>query len=195
MNLIVLLLLLAGLSFVAATVAALGAAAMARGPKAGSRFPARALTELTYRKYLDKSASFAATVQVELSTPVGRAWESLTHERLHSWIPLVSGFRYPPTTLVPGAARAFRSELLAVNEELILCERPHRLVTTATGASMPVLESLCQEYELTPTESGGSRLTWTIAASPRYVGFLPLRLAAPIARPFLRLAIRRLESI
>ncbi|MGH9185049.1 MAG: hypothetical protein ACRD0U_04410 [Acidimicrobiales bacterium] len=63
---------------------------------------------------------------------------------------------------------------------------------TATDATLPVFASWCEEYAIEPIPDGG-RLKWTLAVTPRYVGWMPSRWLVPVLSPLLKFGVEGLR--
>ncbi|QNG17961.1 SRPBCC family protein [Rhodococcus triatomae] len=174
--------------------AGLCAFVLARGSRAGARFSADRVGEHRVDAFFEDGAAFAATVEVALDAPPEIAWELITRPDMFAWLPFVDGYDYARPSRDPGTGRTFRFLLYAMDETVLVGEAPREFVTAATGASLPVLGTVAQRFVVDAAATGGSRVRWTLAVTPRFLGFLPLRIAAPFVRPFLRLGLRGVVS-
>ncbi|MGL6234387.1 MAG: SRPBCC family protein [Segniliparus sp.] len=160
----------------------------AKGPKAPFRFAAKALEGADFEEFFEKG-SFRTTAKVKFRHPVEKVWQAFTGERAFNWIPGVKGVHYVG---VPGegAIRYLKTLPLAVGEKVVQFDEGKLFGYTGTGASLPVLKHMASQYTFEPTKRGGTQLTWKLALTPKLVGFLPLWLAAPFVKPFLKLGAK-----
>jgi uncharacterized membrane protein len=179
---------LAALGAIAAPVLAYALAA--GGPKSSSRFRVKPVAQAHLRMFVDTMASFSVTSQVAFPHSPERLWTALLDERAYSWLPFVKGVSYLDDQQSVGSRRAVVGTFLALQEQIIAFEEGQRIAFSVTGASLYGLAAGVQEYVITPTAKGGSLLTWTVAGSPKFVGFLPLRLTSPFVRPFMKRSIK-----
>ncbi|MFW0789570.1 SRPBCC family protein [Gordonia sp. CPCC 205333] len=139
-------------------------------------------------------ASFVVSAERTFNHAPEKVWAALNSNGVFSWIPLIDGIRYTNDARGVGAARLFDGKLVAAAEEVTRWDANQRVTVQGTRVSLPlVIKSFAEEYVLTPTETG-TTVTWTIAAQPRFGGLLPLKLAAPLVRPFMKAGIRGLET-
>ncbi|GAB20114.1 hypothetical protein GOEFS_106_00100 [Gordonia effusa NBRC 100432] len=139
-------------------------------------------------------ASFVVSSERTFNHTPDKVWAALNSNGVFSWIPLIDGIRYTSDSRGVGAARLFDGKLVAAAEEVTRWDENQRLTVQGTRTSVPiVIKSFAEEYVLTPTGSG-TTVTWTIAAQPKFGGILPLKLAAPFIRPFMKAGIRGLET-
>ncbi|SLH49154.1 Polyketide cyclase / dehydrase and lipid transport [Mycobacteroides abscessus subsp. abscessus] len=126
-------------------------------------------------------------------------WDVVASDRMWSWLPTVWGCRYPTApTREPGVVRDFQMFLhhwliFAQHEKILHWEEGSSLVYTAVDATLPVFGSWCERYAVVPIDGGArTRLEWTLAVRPRYVGWLPARWVALALRPIFRFGLRGL---
>lgn len=154
------------------------------------------LTPISAKKaddFIARKASFAVTTEREFEQPPAKIWQALNSNGLFSVAALVKGAFYPTDDRGVGAQRLFDANLVATAQEVITADEGSRLTVTGTRSSIPfVMKSYAEDYRLTPTASGGTKVAWTIAAHPRLGGLVPLRMFAPIVRPFAKAALRTL---
>lgn len=125
-------------------------------------------------------------------------WSVISSDRMWSWLPTVWGCRYPVNVEVGrGTVRDFQMRvwhylIFAQHERILAWEPGRRIAYTATDATLPVFGSWCEEYSLEPLGPTQTRLHWTLAVRPRYIGRLPLKwVALLLALPF-RIGLRGL---
>ena len=172
---------------VAAALAGIGALAvlfvLAHGENGPRRFRVDPV-EGDPGTYLDEKATWAATAEVTVPVKPDQVWATLT-EREHLRLPLiVSGPQWE------GEEAAYRGAFAAWSERVARSEQERELTTIGVGVSAPLLiKSFGQRYLLRPG-ANGTTVTWTIAITPKWVGFLPLRWTGVFARPVLKFALR-----
>lgn len=129
---------------------------------------------------------------------VEQLWGAVSSDRMWSWLPTVWGCRYPvDEEIKPGTVRDFQMFvhhwlIYAQREQILVWEPGHRLVYTATDATLPFFGSWCEQYAVEPLPSGGSRLRWTMGVKPRFIGWLPLRWLSPVFTRIFRFGLRGL---
>lgn len=162
----------------------------ARGSKAPFRFGAKGLVDKGEFEEFLKNGAFRTSATVKFRHPVEKVWQAFTGERSWGWVPSIKGVHYVG---VPGegAVRYLKTLPLAVGEQVVEWDEGKAFGYTGIGASLPVLKHLASKYTFEPTKRGGTRFTWQLAATPKFFGFLPLRLAGPFVKPFLKLAAKR----
>lgn len=113
-----------------------------------------------------------------------------------SWLPTVWGCRYPEDEVIgPGTVRDFQMFLhrwlvYAQHERILHWDKGSRIVYTATDATLPFFGSWCEEYRLEPLDGGTrTRLHWTLAVRPRYIGWLPAQWLAVALKPIFRFGL------
>ncbi|MFD6155363.1 SRPBCC family protein [Nocardia sp. NPDC060256] len=147
------------------------------------------------RHFVDNKAAFVVTAERTFDAAPDRVWAALDTNGLFSWLPLINGMRYRDQGHTVGATRVFDGLLVAGAEQVVAREEGHRLALTATTSSVPfVMKSIVEEYALSPTDSGATTLTWTLAAQPRFGWLLPYQLFAPLARPLARWSLGGLAT-
>ncbi|MFI9405478.1 SRPBCC family protein [Nocardia sp. NPDC052316] len=147
------------------------------------------------QRFVENTAGFVVTTAHTFDASPERVWAALDTNGFFSWLPLINGMRYPDQDRGVGATRVFDGFLVAGAEQVVAREEGHRLALTATTSSVPfAVKSIAEEYVLSPTDSGATTLTWTLAAQPRLGWLLPYQLFAPLARPFARWSLRGLAS-
>ncbi len=181
------LILLIVLAALAAVFAAIVAFALASGgTKSARRFRVAPVSDSNLREFIDKKASLSITTEVTFPDSADQVWAALLSEEAYGWLPTVKGVRYVEGTPSVGARRAVLGTFVAFEEQIVVFEPCRRIVVSATGASLFGLAAAVQEFVVTPRAKGGSTLRWSVAGTPKFVSFLPLRLATPFVRPFLK---------
>ena len=160
------------------------------GPRSSGRFRVKPVAQAHLGIFVDSVASFSVTSQVAFPQSPEQLWKALLDERAYSWVPFMKGVAYLDNQQSVGSRRAVLGTFVVVQEQIVALEEDKRIAFSVTGASLYGLAAGVQEYIITPTAKGGSLLTWTVAGSPKFVGFLPLRFTAPFVRPFLKRSMK-----
>ncbi|WP_078293683.1 SRPBCC family protein [Mycobacterium sp. D16R24] len=163
-------------------------AAVLFGLASGDSGPRRFGVTMPDTDFFDKTASFAVTAQISVPGPVERVWTQVSEGGYLESIPFVSG------PVRSGDHVVTRTPLFAITEKVVHSEEGLKLVAIGTGISVPlVLKSFGERWELA-AEGNKVLVRWTVAVTPKWVGWFPLRWTAFAVRPFLRtllfLAIR-----
>ncbi len=148
-------------------------------------------------RYITRGASFAIVLTV--NTPLSRreVWDRIVGVEYMSSLPLLSGPTWSGDAVIPGATvpvcavRTMSGTLLSVTERVTHVEQESELTLTGTALSLPlVISSFAERWTLTDGPRGTLIVTWAIAGSPRWVGWLPWRWAVPLMRPILGFVLR-----
>lgn len=155
---------------------------------AGDNGPRRFGVTMPDPDFFDNAASFAVTAQVSVPGPVERVWAQVCEGGYLDSIPFISGPVWSGDRVVT------RSALFAFTEKAVHSEEGRKLVTIGTGVSIPlVLNAFGERWEFA-AEGNKVLVRWTVAITPKWVGWFPLRWTAFAVRPFQRallaLAIR-----
>ena len=140
-------------------------------------------------------ASFLASaperhvLDVELACTPAQLFEIF--EEPESWTRWVPGIRRVEwTTPSPRGVGATRQVTLLggaqIVEKFTVWEPGRALAFHVLEANQPIWTAFAESYALTPTPSGGCRLTWTVAYEPRD-GFARVH---PFVRPAMRAALK-----
>ncbi|QCH25992.1 SRPBCC family protein [Mycobacteroides salmoniphilum] len=172
-------------------------AILAAGGISAARFNLTPVAAGQLREYLDSEASFALSVQRDFFNPPDQVFKALLDERFMSWTPFTTGVDYAGTALREvGTKRAFVNTFVVLAEQIVVHEPNRVLGVTITACSIPLaLNSAAEIFEVADNGTGGTRLTWHVGGTPKWVGWLPLRLAAPFIRPIARWQIGKLRTI
>lgn len=161
------------------------------------RFKAVPITAEGHTDFFD-TAPFLSHIDYDYDCSVEDLWSVVSSDRMWSWLPTVWGCRYPAGEIRPGVVRDFQMfvwhwMVFAQHEKILIWEPGTRLVYTATDATLPVFGSWCEQYAVAPGPDGtGSRLSWTLAVKPRYIGWLPAKWVAAFLNPFFKFGLRGL---
>lgn len=129
--------------------------------------------------FFDKGAAFAVTAQITVSGPVERVWAQVAQGGYLDGLPLVAG----PTRA--GDLLTYRTPLLALSEKVVH-EDGQEFVAIGTGLSVPLtLKSFGERWRLS-ADKDKVVVQWTVALTPRWIGWLPLRWTAFVVRPVLK---------
>ncbi|OHT85215.1 SRPBCC family protein [Mycobacteroides saopaulense] len=172
-------------------------AILAAGGISAARFNLTPVAADQLREYLDSEASFALSVQRDFFNPPEQVFKALLDERFMSWTPFTRGVDYAGTALRDvGTKRALVNTFVVLAEQIVVNEPGYALGVTATACSVPlVLDSAAEVFEVADNGTGGTRLTWHVGGTPKWVGWLPLRLGAPLVRPIAKWQLGKLRSI
>ncbi|MUM19039.1 hypothetical protein FZI91_06990 [Mycobacterium sp. CBMA271] len=172
-------------------------AVLAAGGLTAARFNLTPVAADQLTEYLDTEASFAISVHRDFPNPPDDVFKALLDERFMRWVPFTKGVDYAGTALRDvGTKRAFVNTFGVLAEQIVINEPNQRLGVTITAFSVPlVLDSAAEIFDVTSTGEGWTRLTWNVGGTPKWVGWLPLRLAAPLVRPVARWQLGKLRSI
>ncbi|MBB4855303.1 hypothetical protein HNP40_002704 [Mycobacteroides chelonae] len=172
-------------------------AILAAGGISAARFNLTPVAADQLREYLDSEASFALSVQRDFFNPPEQVFKALLDERFMSWTPFTKGVDYAGTALRDvGTKRALINTFVVLAEQIVVNEPGYALGVTATACSVPlVLDSAAEVFEVADNGTGGTRLTWHVGGTLKWVGWLPLRLGAPLVRPIAKWQLGKLRSI
>ncbi|SLC21635.1 Polyketide cyclase / dehydrase and lipid transport [Mycobacteroides abscessus subsp. bolletii] len=170
---------------------------LAAGGISAARFSLTPVGADQLRGYLDSEASFAITVQRDFFHPPDQVFKALLDERFMSWAPFTKGVDYAGTALRDiGTKRALVNTFIVLAEQIVVNEPGRVLGVTATACSVPlVLDSVAEVFDVVDNGTGGTRLTWHVGGTPRWVGWLPLLMAAPFVRPVAAWQLGKLRPI
>ncbi|SDU58747.1 hypothetical protein [Gordonia westfalica] len=159
------------------------------------RFAVRDMSLDDVDDHIARKASFAITLQE--TTPLSRreVWERLTEAEYLSSLPFLTGPKWitaEPGAVAVGSKRTMSGTILSVEQRVAAVTEREQLVLIGTGISLPfAIKNFAERFTITD----GARLntitvTWEIAGSPRWVGFLPWRWGVPFIRPVLAFVLR-----
>lgn len=174
-------------AIIAAGVAAAVGAAILIGLAAGTngprRFRLRPPSGVATR-FIDREASWAATAEITSPASAEAIWNTIDSTDYLSRLPLASG------PAGPADSRATRLTLVSV-EERVADRRPQsELITVGTGISVPlVVSAFAQRFTVEPSGTQ-TVVRWTVAVTPQWVGFLPLRWTGFLARPVMKIVLK-----
>jgi hypothetical protein len=161
------------------------------------RFRVRDMTLDEVDDYIERRAAFAITIRE--TTPLSRreVWERLTGAPYLSSLPMLAGPEWSVSgtgRVAVGATRTMSGTFLSVAQRLAAVDERERIVLIGTGVSVPLaIKDFAERFTLTDGERLNTiTVTWEIAGSPRWVGFLPWRWGAPLIRPVLAFVLRHI---
>lgn len=165
---------------------------LASGSGAAGRASVDELRTTEIADYFDRTAKFAATGSITVPNAADKdLYGIFVSGDYLSWMPLVEG---PKLERAPQAAGDWRTTYLFVvtlRERAVLTVPGRELVFSGTGLSIPmIVASFAERYTFTPTADGGVTIDWTVAGTPKWIGFLPLRWAAFLFAPLLKFVLR-----
>ncbi|MGH3723993.1 MAG: SRPBCC family protein [Mycobacterium sp.] len=168
-------------------IAAVVLGALASGTKAPQRFEVSGVGP-DVDKYFDSGSAWAATVETTVPVPAEQVWQQLSAGDYLGVVPFVTGPR------IAGLDLSYRAVLIALSERIVRNDPAKELVAVGTGLSIPLLlTSFAERWVLVPD---GPKVTvrWTVAFTPQWIGWFPLRWTAfavrPVMRAVLKMAIR-----
>lgn len=171
---------------IAVVLAAIGAVLLAV-LAAGERGPRRSRLrrpDSAVDTYIDKNASWAASVTVDSKSTPEAVFTLISDRPYLGRLPFITG----PTNLDDGS-RVTRSILAAYTEDVVERVARQSYITVGTGVSVPlIIETFAQRYRIEPTD-GGSRVEWAIGVTPQWIGWFPLRWTAFIAKPAMKIVL------
>lgn len=170
---------LAGLLVLVGLFVAIVLHVLASGPKAPHRFAVK----MVGPDYFDSAASFAVSAEIEVLAPVERVWGQVSQGGYLDTLLVVSG----PTR--SGDDLTTRTPFLALSEKVVRSEQLREFVAMGTGLSVPLLLRSFGERWLFTAEGERVTVQWTVALTPRWIGWLPLRWTAFAVRPFLKVIL------
>lgn len=133
---------------------------------------------------------------VDLAATPAQVWEALGSDEMWSWLPVIDRLEWlTPRPHVEGCVRRLRlGKVLTVDEEFYRWDVEKRATFRVTAQNRNVLDGLIEDFLLEPSAKG-TRLTWTMALTPRRGRKLPLGLLAPLLRPGNTVAIAGIKKI
>jgi hypothetical protein len=137
------------------------------------------------------------TTHLSFRSPPDQVWNLLRSDRMWTWYPFGSGVDYPSDERRVGTVRQMfvRAVFWRQEEEFLRWDEGDRYTFYARKAVLPVFGTWAEDYQITETSDGGTRLRWTVAFAPRYLGRLPLRWLTPLARPVFRANIAPMKRM
>ncbi len=145
--------------------------------------------------FLD-DAKLVIRSSVDLTASPSQVWEALGSDRMWSWLPLIDRLEWlTPRPHEAGCVRRLRlGRFLTVDEEFYRWDVDRRATFRVTAQSRNLLDGLIEDFLLDPS-GDGTRLTWTMALTPRRGRSLPLGLLAPLLRPGNTVAIGGIKTL
>ena len=171
------------------------AVSLARHP---DRSPVAPIAAEGLDDYFTRGAAFAVTVSTRTPLAPADVFGRLVSRPYLSSLPFLRG----PDGL-DGASREQRGiwsrrtmsgTVYSVTEQVIVFDRDAVLALTGTAVCLPAtISSFAERFSIEPTERDGVvELRWTIAGTPRWVGWLPWRWGAPLTRPLFAFVLRHI---
>ncbi len=168
---------------------------LAAGKRGPQRFSVDPLTE-HLDGYFATSAAWAATATITVPGSAEQLWSRLGSGGYLDAIPFVNG---PSRT---GDTLEYRATVLALSEHIVHKEPLRGFTAIGTGVSIPLLlksfgeqwaiEPMTPQSDMTsPSTTDAVTVSWTVAFTPRWVGWLPLRWTAFAVRPLMTFAMKQ----
>ncbi|NNG95877.1 hypothetical protein [Gordonia araii] len=171
------------------------AASIARRP---DRAPVEPLTPAELDEYFQRRAAFAITVSARTPLAPDVVFDRLMGRAYLSSLPFLSG----PDWIDGHSAqergvwsrRTMSGTIYSVTEQVILAKPAETLVLTGTAVCTPAtIQSFAERFDISTVGARGvTEVSWTVAGTPRWVGFLPWRWAAPLVSPVLAFVLRHI---
>jgi len=118
-----------------------------------------------------ESANKHFTYDFRVPGPPGPAFDALTDPVIFArWFPDLRDVRW--VTAEPhgvGSVREVKLRGISVRERILVWEPGRRFSFTITRASAPLLTRMVEDYRLSATGDGETRIQWTIAYQPRAI--------------------------
>jgi len=154
------------------------------------RAPVRPTAADELDHYFRRRAGFAVTVNASTALAVDDVFARLVGRPYLSSLPFVSGPHWASEARGIGAERTMSGTVFSVAEVVVVDDPGRELALAGTAVCVPwTIRDFAERFEV--VDRGDSRLVeWTIAGTPRWVGWLPWRLLAPVARPVFAFVLR-----
>ncbi|MBB4852793.1 hypothetical protein HNP40_000159 [Mycobacteroides chelonae] len=142
-----------------------------------------------------ESAAIVLRTSHTFPVPIGQVWAALDSDHAWSWLPFGCGVRYDESQRRVGMEREMGTVsapcrfLWIQRERFWRYEPPHRITYGAVAGTWPLLKLWAEDYVLTSVPEG-CVLEWTVALTPRFVSWLPLRWLQPLLRAVFAWGIR-----
>ncbi|MUM19769.1 SRPBCC family protein [Mycobacterium sp. CBMA271] len=163
------------------TAVVLGALASgARGPR---RFEVSGVGP-DVDKYFDSGSAWAATVETTVSVPAEHVWRQLSAGDYLGVVPFVTGPR------IVGLDLSYRAVLIALSERIVRNDPAKELIAVGTGLSIPLLLRSFAERWVLIADGPKVKVQWTVAFTPQWIGWFPLRWTAFAVRPFMKAVLK-----
>lgn len=165
-------------------LAAVALAALASGSGGPQRFAVPASVP-DVDEYFDKGATWATAVETTVPASAEQIWQRLSAGGYFGSVPFVTGPQ------IIGLDMSYRAVLIALSERVVRHNPARELVAVGTGLSIPLfLTSFAERWVLVPAPSG-TTVRWTVAFTPQWIGWFPLRWTAFAIRPFMSILLKR----
>jgi hypothetical protein len=116
-----------------------------------------------------EDAPIVIPASVELDASPDQVWEALGSDAMWSWAPIIDQLVW--TTGRPQAAGAIRRlrlfKAVTIEEEFYRWDVGRRATFRVVAQSRRMFDGLAEDFLLEPGPGGSTRLTWTMAVSPR----------------------------
>lgn len=145
--------------------------------------------------FLD-DAQIVIRSSVDLAATPAQVWEALGSDEMWSWLPIIDRVEWlTPRPHEAGCVRRLRlGKFLTVDEEFYRWDVEKRATFRVTAQNRNVLDGLIEDFVLEPSATG-TKLTWTMALTPRRGKGLPLGFLAPLLAPGNAVAIGGIKKI
>jgi hypothetical protein len=149
-------------------------------------------------EYFDRGAAFAVTVVERTPLSASEVFGRLAGRPYLSSLPFLQGpdWLVSPTSggVGVGARRTMSGTIYSVSEQVICYEQDSQIALTGTAVCTPAtIRCFAERFTISPADrSGVTEVTWTVAGTPAWVGFLPWRWGAPLVAPVLAFVLRHM---
>lgn len=146
-------------------------------------------------EYFEHRAGFAVTVVERTPLSSSEVFGRLTDRAYLSSLPFLQGPRWLDSSRPGlGARRTMSGTVYSVSEQVIVYEKDVVIALTGTAVCTPAtIRSFAERFTLAPADRPGvTEVTWTVAGTPAWVGFLPWRWGAPLVAPVLAFVLRHM---
>ncbi|MEU9805206.1 SRPBCC family protein [Mycobacterium sp. NPDC050853] len=171
------------LVIIGGVIAAAVLGALASGTKGPQRFEVSGVGP-DVDAYFDKGATWAATVETTVPAPAEHVWQQLSAGDYLGAVPFVTGPH------IAGLDLSYRAVLIALSERIVRNDPAKELVAVGTGLSIPLLLTSFGERWVILSEGANTKVQWTVALTPQWIGWFPLRWTAFVVRPFMRAVLK-----
>ncbi|WP_341267797.1 hypothetical protein [Gordonia malaquae] len=166
----------------AALIGLLTLGALSAGEKGPRRFSLSPPVDTA--RFIDIDAAWAATVEFEVRRSVDVVWQQMLDGPIVALGPVING----PTTV--GVTRTYHG-IIAATADVVDQSARSSVTTVGSAISIPVVvKSFAERLAVAPVNESSSRVTYTLAVQPRFIGFLPLRWTAVFARPVIKFVMK-----
>ncbi|WP_161927074.1 SRPBCC family protein [Gordonia crocea] len=172
-----------------------------RWARTPDRAPVAQIAAADLGDYFARRAGFCVTVSAQTPLSPSEVFDRLVGRAYLSTLPFLDGPHWVAddvdTTRGVGSKRTMSGTVYSVSEKVIQYEKDVLIALSGTAVCTPwTIASFAEEFTIAPTErTGVSEVRWTIAGTPRWVGWLPWRWGAPLTRPVFAFVLRHVLRV